>query len=497
MESRLTHLKVITVFIILLCTCTMVTASGLNPKREFRGAWMHTVFQPQYRSQTTAQNKAYICRQLDSLRLAGVNAVFFQVRPQADTFYESKIEPWSIFLTDDGRAPKPLWDPLAFIIRQAHERGMELHAWLNPYRVTSGKGQTIAKSHIYHRHPERFVTYDNKIYFDPGIPENRRYIASVVTDIVRRYDVDGIHLDDYFYPYPAKGKEFPDTRSYRKYGHGMARDDWRRDNVNRLIEELSSAIKSIKPWVRFGISPFGIWRNKTSDPRGSDTNGLENYDGLYADVILWSEKGWVDYLMPQLYWTLENPRASYATLVKWWNDNASNRHVYIGQHVERTMANADLAPSGHKSQLKTKMDMTRDAANIQGVCWWPGYAVTRNYKGIADSLSTSHHSSIALPPPYPWLSSVCNTAAPTLSANGHVLSWSSQEPTGVTSDHVRFVLYRFDDKDCADFDDASNILLVTPDSSYKVTQAGYYAVSALDRANNESNPSTIIYIGQP
>ncbi|MDE5567690.1 MAG: family 10 glycosylhydrolase, partial [Muribaculaceae bacterium] len=291
-------MRVQPIFISLFClllafmSCHLDAYTG-NPKREFRGAWLHTVFQGQYKKQTTDENKRYIRRQLDLLKDAGINAVFFQVRPQADAFYESKYEPWSIFLTEGGKAPQPYWDPLKFITEEAHSRGMELHAWLNPYRVTSSAKQTINKGHIYHKHPEQFVKYDGKIYFDPGIPENRAYIEKVVSDIVSRYDIDGIHFDDYFYPYPVKDKTFPDDKSYAKYGQGKLKEDWRRENVNLLIKSLSARIKSIKPWVRFGVSPFGIWRNKKTDSRGSDTNGLENYDALYADVLLWTDKGWI------------------------------------------------------------------------------------------------------------------------------------------------------------------------------------------------------------
>ena len=205
---------------LVVATCWL-TAGAANPKREFRGAWMHTVYQQQYHDQTTAQNQAYIRQQLDLLQLAGCNAVIFQVRPQADAFYPSDLEPWSRFLTDNGAAPVPAWDPLQFIIDEAHARGMELHAWLNPYRVTTAKSQTLPQGHVYHKHPEWFVRFDGKLYFDPGLPESREFITKVVMDIVSRYDVDGIHFDDYFYPYPVKGVEFPDEASYKKYGNDL------------------------------------------------------------------------------------------------------------------------------------------------------------------------------------------------------------------------------------------------------------------------------------
>ena len=484
------------VFLITIFTALLTTISyaANQPKREFRGAWLHTVFQDQYKRQSTEANKKYISNQLDLLKKAGINAVFFQVRPQSDAFYKSQYEPWSIYLTDGGQAPDPSWDPLQSIIEEAHARGMELHAWLNPYRVTASKKQTVPTGHIYHKHPERFVKYDGKVYFDPGNPENRSYIEKIVTDIVTRYDVDGVHFDDYFYPYPVKGLQFSDDKSYARFGKGKKRDDWRRDNVNQLIKNVYQKIKDVKPWVRFGVSPFGIWRNKKNDKRGSDTNGLENYDALYADVILWAQKGWIDYLIPQLYWELEHPRASYIVLVDWWNNNASDRHVYIGQHTEVTMNKRDINSSTEATQLKTKIDMTRNAENIQGSCWWPGYSVTKNFGGVSDSLATNHHASPALPPSYPWISTSLPDSPYDLHYDKGSLKWSAADCINSTDDCIRFVVYRFDSDKTIDLEDASKIIAVTPDKTLPVKKPGYYVVTALNRVNNESFPSESVRV---
>ena len=375
-----------------LCLC-LPQGFAANPKREFRGAWLHTVHQSQYAKMTPAETQKYLRDQLDKLQATGCNAILFQVRPSADAFYPSELEPWSRFLSGTaGKAPSPTWDPLQFMIDESHARGMELHAWLNPYRVTTSKNEKLPSNHIYHKHPERFVTYDGKLYFDPGLQENREFIEAVVKDIITRYDVDAIHMDDYFYPYPVAGKDFPDDASFAKYGNGMSRGDWRRHNVDLLIEGLHNVIVDTKPWVRLGISPFGIWRNKETDPRGSDTKGLQNYDALYADVLLWTEKGWVDYMLPQLYWELEKKIASSEKLAYWWNDNANGRHMYIGQDVKKTMDMPDLPPSKNPTQLDHKIRLTRELPNIQGNCWWPGYMITSNYKGIADSLATNQHN---------------------------------------------------------------------------------------------------------
>lgn len=308
-------------FVLFVATIFVVTSCGTskrasvremkNPKHEFRGAWIQTVFQSRYQQMNSAAMKHYLTDMVRKLDEAGINAVVFQIRPEADAFYKSSLEPWSRFMTgDQGKAPDDdEFDPLAFIIEECHKRGMELHAWLNPYRVKASKNFELAPEHIYWQHPERFVEYGNQMFFDPGLPENRGFICDVVHDIVSRYDVDAIHMDDYFYPYPIAGEEFPDDASFYRYGQAQGfgsaqRNDWRRNNVNLLIKEIKYTIAATKPWVRFGVSPFGIYRNKRNDPNGSDTNGLQNYDDLFADIKLWVQNGWVDYNTPQIYWEM-------------------------------------------------------------------------------------------------------------------------------------------------------------------------------------------------
>lgn len=482
-------------FILAALVAFALCAAAQNPKREFRGAWMHTVGQSQYASQSTEENKRYLRQQLDMLQSAGVNAVIFQVRPCADAFYRSKYELWSKFLTGDCSAPKPYWDPLQFMVEEAHARGMELHAWLNPYRVTTAKADQLPKNHLYHREKWRFVRYagDGKIYFDPAIPQNREYIAKVVMDIVENYDVDAIHFDDYFYPYPVKKIDFPDAASYAKYGKGMNKGDWRRKNVDLLIELIHNKLRQgPKPWVRFGISPFGIWRNKASDPRGSDTNGLQNYDDLYADVLLWAEKGWIDYLVPQLYWELEHKAASYLKLVDWWAKAVDPKcHVYIGQSVERSMNNPDLAPSDKPNQLHTKVDLTRRALSIQGNCWWPAYSLTRNFKDAATILSSTYQSTPALVPAYPSLASDAPQPVKKVQVGNGSLSWAAPKCVAPSAEAVRYVVYRFDFDADKDYDNAANIVAVTPSTSLAVSVPGIYAVTAVDRVNNESDPVEI------
>ncbi|MCC8174867.1 MAG: family 10 glycosylhydrolase [Bacteroidales bacterium] len=474
----------------LLC----LSASGANPKEEFRGAWLHTVHQGQYAQQTTEENKAYLIDQLDRLQAAGCNAVVFQVRPSADAFYPSELEPWSQFLSGTaGKAPSPVWDPLQFMIDECHSRGMELHAWLNPYRVTTKANQKLPKNHIYHKYPERFLTYDGKLYFDPGLPENREFIISVVDDIISRYEVDAIHMDDYFYPYPVAGKAFPDDASFAKYGNGKKLADWRRENVDLLIEGIHNRLQEKKPWVRFGISPFGVFRNKSAAyPEGSDTKALQNYDDLYADVLLWTEKGWVDYMLPQLYWEIGHSRADYAALVPWWAQHANGRHMYVGQDVEKRMKVASTDGSGEPTQLRQTVNMMRQYPTIQGNCWWPGYSITRNSGGVADSLAVDLQSTIALVPAYEWMTTETAPQVPYVEFNGKAISWGTTEPQGKTEDVVKWVVYYAPEGvDMLEaIKDAKNIRAVTMTPSYTLPKekAGQWIVTGLNRANRESLP---------
>ncbi|MDE5843291.1 MAG: family 10 glycosylhydrolase, partial [Muribaculaceae bacterium] len=332
----------VSLFIVLLAAVSLSAFGETGPeKREFRGAWLHVIGQSQYQDMSTARCKAYIQQQLDRLQSAGCNAVIFQVRPCADALYKSDLEPWSNWLTGRrGKAPDPMWDPMQFTLDEAHKRGMEFHAWLNPYRVSSNLSKdNIPADHDSKKHPERYFKYDGKLFFDPAYQENRDFICKVVEDIMTRYDVDAIHIDDYFYPYPVAGNPLTaDAASYAKFGNGMNKNDWRRRNVDLLIEQLHKTIRNTKPWVRFGISPFGIWRNKKNDSRGSNSNGLQNYDDLYADILMWADKGWVDYLAPQLYWNLDLQVAPSRHLAEWWNNNVKAPvQLYIGQDTKRTM----------------------------------------------------------------------------------------------------------------------------------------------------------------
>ena len=493
------------VLVLIFSLTLFASVFSQNPKREFRGAWLHVIGQSQWMNKNVEQQKKYIVEQLDLLQQAGCNAVIFQVRPTADALYISELEPWSNWLTGKrGKAPSPLWDPMEFAIEEAHKRGMEFHAWLNPYRVTSNAKETLPPDHLYHKEPNRFIKFNGQTFFDPAYQENRDHICDVVKDIVTRYDVDGIHIDDYFYPYPANGKRFEnDDVSFKKFGNGMERNEWRRHNVDLLIEQLYSTIKDEKDWVRFGVSPFGIWRNKKNDSRGSESSGLQNYDDLYADVLLWAKNGWIDYLAPQLYWTLDMKAAPSRHLAQWWNDNANGVDIYIGQDVQRTMTNAD-PDNNDSNELDTKVKLSRKLPNVKGNVWWHGYWVTDNLNGVADSLALKYQSTIALPPEYGDKNrkpaKVNNLKL--VNNNGQIfLTWdkSPQGSSEKASDQVRFVVYQYFPDEHVDIEDAESIIALTPfnavlveDSSAGPTAEGStFIVTALDRMNRESDPVSI------
>lgn len=472
-----------------------VQTGSAYPKREFRAAWIQSV-NGQFRGMPTEKLKQNLIGQLNSLQKAGINAIIFQIRPEADALYASRLEPWSRFLTGvQGKAPEPYWDPMQFMIDECHKRGMEFHAWINPYRTKTTLKSELAPNHVYNIHPEWFVTYGDQLYFDPALPESRRHICMVVSDIVSRYDVDAIHMDDYFYPYPIKGKDFPDDASFARFGGGFSnKGDWRRSNVNVLIKKLHETIREIKPWVKFGVSPFGIYRNESSDPLGSKTKGLQNYDDLYADVLLWAREGWIDYNIPQIYWHIGHPVADYETLVKWWARNTENRPLFIGQSVMNTVQNAD-PKNPSINQLPRKMALQRAYQTIGGSCQWPASAVVENAGKYRDALIAEYHKYPALPPVFDFMDNEAPAKVrkmkPVWTEDGYILFWTAPKYKEEMNRAVQDVVYRFNDKEKVNIDDPSHIVAITRDNFYKLPyedgKTKYrYVVTALDRLHNES-----------
>jgi uncharacterized lipoprotein YddW (UPF0748 family) len=337
-----------------------------------------------------------------------MNAVVMQIRPVTDAFYPSEYEPWSEYLTGkQGTPPSPYYDPLQFMIEETHKRGMEFHAWINPYRaVFNVTKSSVAVSHVSKLFPNWFVTYGKTKYFNPGYPEVREHVTRVIRDIVERYDLDAIHFDDYFYPYKIAGKEFPDQDAYEKYGNGLTKDEWRRGNVDTIIKMLSQTIKAVNPRVKFGISPFGVWRNKSKDPMGSNTRaGVTNYDDLYADILLWMKEGWIDYVVPQLYWEIGHPLCDYNVLLDWWSKHSYGKQVFIGHGIYRTLE-ARTGGWKNRNEIPNQIKALRQNALVQGSVYFSSKTFNSNPNGWNDSLRNNYYKYPALVPPMSWIDSI-------------------------------------------------------------------------------------------
>ena len=480
--------------LLLLSVFLSLTASA-QMKREMRGAWIQCV-NGQFQGMGTQKMQQTLSYQLDELQKDGVNVIIFQVRPECDALYESSIEPWSRFLTgQQGKAPSPYWDPLQWMIEQCHARGMELHAWINPYRARTKTTTALASNHIKVRKPQNCFEYDGLTILNPGLPENRDYICEVARDIVTRYDVDGIHMDDYFYPYPAAGQVIPDDAQYRQYSNGIKdRGDWRRYNVNLFIEQFYKTIHEAKPWVKVGISPFGIYRNKKSSPIGSNTNGLQNYDDLYADILLWVNNGWLDYCVPQVYWEIGNKAADYDTLIRWWSQYASKRPLIIGEDVERTVKYTDPKnPASH--QLGAKMQLHQQLPGVKGSVLWYAKAAVDNVGNYGTMLRDYYWRYPALQPAMPFIDGKApkkvKGVKPVWTSDGYVLFWTAPKGKGWKDEAVKYVVYRFGAKDKVNTADPTKIVAITAQPFLKLPYEDgkmkyTYVVTSLDRLQNES-----------
>lgn len=490
-------------YVVLLLLFYPLVIHAQSRKREFRGAWIQCV-NGQFLGMGTEKMQETLKHQLNELQRDGVNAIIFQVRPECDALYESKIEPWSRFLTGrQGLAPQPYWDPLKWMVEQCHNRGMELHAWINPFRARTKTTSELASNHVAMRNPGRVFSYDGLLILNPGLQENRNYICEVVRDILDRYDVDGIHIDDYFYPYPVAGQLIPDDDTYKESNNGIRdRGDWRRDNVNLFIKQLYETIHKAKPWVKFGVSPFGIYRNATSDKNvGSATRGLQNYDDLYADVLMWINNGWLDYCVPQLYWEIGHSSADYSTLMKWWNKYAGSRPLFIGEDVERTVKSADVN-NPEINQMPAKYQMHDEMRNVQGTVLWYAKAVVDNIGNYQNMLRKVYWKTPALQPLMPFIDRTAPKRVKKLKVlnveGDKILFWSKPKGKGWQDEAVKYVVYKFDAGDKINIDDASKIYVITAESFCKIpadlskSSKSIFAVTALDRMSNESNIRKIV-----
>jgi uncharacterized lipoprotein YddW (UPF0748 family) len=460
-----------------------------SPLREFRAAWVATVANIDWPSEPglpVVRQKQEALAILDRLVELNMNAVVFQVRPQADALYESRLEPWSYYLTgEQGRAPDPYYDPLEFWVEEAHARGLELHTWYNPYRANHPANVGgLSEDSIVNTRPELVVRLGTEGYYwmDPALKQVQDHSVAVVLDVVRRYDIDGVHFDDYFYPYREynEGRDFPDDRSWEAYragGGDMSRNDWRRDAVNTFIERLYREIKAIKPHVEFGISPFGIWRPGSP----ASIRGLDQYDVLYADARLWLNEGWVDYFTPQLYWPIAQIPQSFPVLLGWWKDeNRNHRHLWPGTSIGRMTGQG--GPTELLNQILITRGMTPDSP---GICMFSMRTLQSDDR-IAEALLAGPYSSSALIPPSPWLDGE-PPAAPDVLRAGNEISWT---PRGEEDAFLWVVYVRRDDSWSHRILPGRQRRLVIPAGPGTVTRI---AVSAVDRCGNEG-PKTVVSV---
>lgn len=496
------------VLLLVIGICFLMPVNAQLKKREMRAVWIATVANidwPSQRNLTAKQQKAEMIHMLDSFAATNINAVIFQIRPTADALYTSTLEPWSHWLTGrQGVRPDTFYDPLQFLIEEAHKRFIDVHVWLNPYRVTNSDNTNIlSNDHLFFKNRNLFVKYGDKYYFDPGLDETRQFLNRVVEDVVERYDIDAIHFDDYFYPYRVKNEEFPDDKSFRMYPRGFSpgqKDDWRRNNVNMVIAELQQTIKSIKPWVEFGISPFGVWRNSNVDPRGSATQaGVQNYDDLYADILKWLQEGNIDYVVPQLYWEIGKKVADYAVLAKWWSENSFGKNLYIGLYTSQ-LGNKQAADAWRKgNELARQMAHNNRYSQIDGVVQFSAKGLLKNLQGINDTLQKNYYR-------YPALTPINRNIKGEESAQPQnirvvkdgsdaYLLWDRVEEEGGCG--VRYyVVYAFKGKKAGDINNPANIVARTTDNCLDLRELdkkfhGTYSfvVTAVNRYKHESIPT--------
>lgn len=516
--------------IIYLCLGVLLTTQNAwsqraptAPVAEMRGAWIATSFNIDWPSKpglTVDRQKMEFDSLLDVLKAMNMNAVFVQIRPAGDAMYKSPNVPWSKFLTgQQGVAPADsTYDPMEYMIQSAHARRMEFHAWLNPYRATLDL-DTAALSPIHplrslpdNRKAQWFFRYGRRFYFNPANPSVQQYLVNVVKDIVLRYDVDGVHFDDYFYPYKEPGETLNDYNEFAADPRGFTNvEDWRRDNVNRLISGVSTNIKKIKPYVRFGVGPFGVWRNREVDPvMGSDTRaGVTCYDDLYADVLLWMKNGWIDYVAPQLYWSIGFVPADYEILVDWWSKNTYGKQLYIG-HAAYKINNAPNDVNWSRpDEIKRQITLNRGNPNVNGSLFFSVRPLLRNPLGVQDSLIKSLFKTPSLVPPSVALSKI-PPATPQIcrvqgSASSVKLAWNICDVISAEQMPYYFAIYRFQGETVGDFRNPRNLLATTAfnadaekwtfeDQTAVEGEYYTYVVTAFNRPNVESYSSEPVFV---
>ncbi|AZQ62547.1 glycoside hydrolase [Flammeovirga pectinis] len=478
-------------------------------KREFRGVWVATlnaIDWPYSEKDSADQQKEDFISLLDFHQKRGINAVIVQVRSSADVIYPSNIEPWCSSLSGKmGEAPKPFYDPLAFMIAETHKRGMEFHAWVNPFRaVTNIQSVKVSSDHVYKKHPEWILKYHNLAILNPGIPAARKYIESVIEEIISNYDIDALHFDDYFYPYPDHGEIKADRAAYRKYRAGNESiRDWRRANVNTFIEDIHALIIEKRPSLKFGVSPYGVWRNVRDDQNGSPTrSGYTSYDHLYADVRLWLQNGWIDYVAPQAYQSTKHRNIPFKELITWWSENSFGRHLYAGHATYRVQTSLEKGWRDN-SEMPSQLYHTRSSEQIHGSVFYNSTSLLYNQGGMADSLKNIYKVP-ALLPLMPWIDGT-NPNPPekpsiAVGDEGIELKWQNSLVAEDGDLATSYVIYSTKAGKLPNINDPREILCILSGnvSSYidkrSLDLEKYtYLISALDRIHNESEAVLPIY----
>ena len=501
--------------LLILLTLSAVSAqttAASAPKSEMRAAWIATVTNIDMKEgMTKAQYTSWAQETLNELEKNNFNTVIFQVRPTNDALYSSQLAPWSSYITGKAQGTNPGYDPLQIMVEEAHKRGMELHAWMNPYRVTMPNKalSTLAANNIAVKNPDWVVKYGTQYYLNPGIPEVQDYLVAVVKELVSKYDIDAIHMDDYFYPYKIAKTEFADQATFKQYGSSFKSiDDWRRDNVNNLVKKIYTTIKSTKPYVQYGISPFGVWRNKSLDPTGSDTRaGVNNYDDLYADTRQWIKDGTIDYITPQLYWSRTLEAANYSILLDWWSKEVqtyAHKHpvnLYIGLADYKVNNDSDTA---WKNNMELPNQIIANRANFaaKGQMHYSVKHIRANQLGYATIVKNQLYTYKAIAPSTAWsnTSQPLKPASVTISkeAGGNQLVITDQNPAR------KYVIYRFDGTSEGSYQDAKNIVDVVystngktifTDQTANANKTYTYGVTSLSGTNVESKDATIARIG--
>jgi uncharacterized lipoprotein YddW (UPF0748 family) len=495
-----------------LLSTLLFSESPESPKREFRGAWIATVVNldwPNSRSHSSANQKQQLITMLDKLQEAGINAVMFQIRTECDALYDSPYEPWSYWLTGmQGKAPDPYYDPLEFAVEEAHKRGMEIHAWFNPYRAERNvDSYNLADNHVTVQNPDWAIQISNFKFLDPGLPQVREFVTKVVSDVVRRYDIDGVHFDDYFYPYPPNQITNQDETTFAEHNRGFTNiGEWRRDNVNLLIEAVHDSINAIKPHVAFGISPFGIWKNGVP----SGIVGLDAYNVIFADALAWLDAETIDYVVPQLYWPFGGGQ-DYAKLAPWWESVRNGRHFYPGHGLYRSDSNTFSGTLFAADEIPRQVRFNRDNDGITGSVFFRAKNITAFHsRGFADSLRYDLYYYPAMIPSIAWKDSLYspldapdNFRYTVTDDHSVMLEWDAPPPPEFGDDLMRYAVYRIHSSSPPvvpdDLDHAEHLLSVQAhrtltDSPPFSDDPYYYFVTALNRNHNESAPSDEIML---